>query len=145
LSLSTREVKDQDCVSEEKIGHEDSIHPIQHFTIDTQTYILGKNLRLTLVRMPHLFQLSVLGLVNSEPYVEMTRTWKNLKIVRFDLADECSHAMNWVLVGCSKLKECLGKGYLIRANGIANGPEWTCVDIERLDIEIVGERQMTAE
>ncbi|KAG0278883.1 hypothetical protein BGZ95_002876 [Linnemannia exigua] len=40
------------------------------------------------------------------------------------------------LCGLPSMKECFGDGHVVQVEDVINGPEWTCMDLEKLDIVI---------
>ncbi|KAG0063419.1 hypothetical protein BGZ89_009886 [Linnemannia elongata] len=55
---------------------------------------------------------------------------------QFHLKEKCSAGLCQFLATFSQLKECLGDGHLVLAEDIISGPNWTCMELEKLDIEV---------
>lgn len=88
-------------------------------------------------RVPFLTRLD-LGIINDEVLVAMTTTCTALEYVRFSLDAPYPAELSQFFASCSHLKECHGDGHIIAADDLINGPEWTCMELEKLDIEIQG-------
>lgn len=88
-------------------------------------------------RVPFLTRLD-LGIINVEVLVAMTTTCTTLEYVRFSLDNPYPAELSQLFVSCSRLKECRGDGHIIAADDLINGPEWTCMGLEKLDIDIQG-------
>ncbi|KAG0013202.1 hypothetical protein BGZ82_002253 [Podila clonocystis] len=61
-----------------------------------------------------------------------------LEILDVSLAQKGSSAVAYVLTTCAKLKSFLGKGHMVDAAHVVEGPAWVCSDIERLHLEVQG-------
>ncbi|KAF9152562.1 hypothetical protein BG015_005083 [Linnemannia schmuckeri] len=72
-----------------------------------------------------------------------SRYFKNLEYIEFNLNEPYSKELLDLLVGCPKLKCCVGKGHVVMADDIVDSPEWTCRELERLDIVVVGVPRLT--
>ncbi|KAF8930877.1 hypothetical protein BGZ47_000343 [Haplosporangium gracile] len=72
-----------------------------------------------------------------------SRYFKNLEVIEFNFNKSYSKELLDLLVGCPKLKCCVGKGHVVMADDIMNSPEWTCRELERLDIVVVGVPRLT--
>ncbi|KAG0308591.1 hypothetical protein BGZ97_013322 [Linnemannia gamsii] len=79
-----------------------------------------------------------LGTIGSKVLDVLSRGCRptSLAYIRFDLKDQCSAVLCRFFAHCSHLKECLGDGHLVLTEDIVGGPEWTCLELEKLDIEV---------
>jgi hypothetical protein len=77
-----------------------------------------------------------LGTIGGRVLSEIARICTFLVYTRFDLRGQCSIELCWVLASFSRLKECLGDGHIVTAEDIIRGPEWACLGLEKLDIDI---------
>lgn len=91
---------------------------------------------LTRIRMKHCY-------IDGTTLTAFSRHFKNLEYLEFLLNEPCSKELLGLLVGCPKLKNCVGKGHVVMAEDIVNSPEWTCLDLERLDIVVSGVPRLT--
>ncbi|KAG0373023.1 hypothetical protein BGX24_012267 [Mortierella sp. AD032] len=63
---------------------------------------------------------------------------KNLEHLDFSLHHGFSKEFIGLLVGCPKLKKCVGRGHFVLAEDIISSPEWTCLELESLHIVVEG-------
>ncbi|KAG0098321.1 hypothetical protein BGZ93_000463 [Podila epicladia] len=61
-----------------------------------------------------------------------------IEILDVSLAQKGSSAVAYVLTKCSRLKSFVGKGHVIDAARVVEGPSWVCRNIERLHLEVQG-------
>ncbi|KAF9151292.1 hypothetical protein BG015_006858 [Linnemannia schmuckeri] len=131
--------------AEEIIHEKDREYRLRSLNINTSSFSTC-DLDSCIAQMPFLVLLEISGgFLDGRVLTELARTCKNLQYARFDLQEECSQELNALFVGCSKLKECLGKGHRVRAEDIIGGPEWSCHSLEKLDMKIVGVPRLSAE
>ncbi|KAG0292587.1 hypothetical protein BGZ96_003965 [Linnemannia gamsii] len=91
---------------------------------------------LTRIKLKHCY-------IDGTTLTAFSRHFKNLEYLEFLLNESCSKELLDLLVGCPKLKNCVGKGHVVMADDIVNSPEWTCLDLERLDIVVSGVLRLT--
>ncbi|KAG0340555.1 hypothetical protein BG005_003179 [Podila minutissima] len=72
---------------------------------------------------------TLIGIVDNCPQIE---------ILDVSLAQKGSSAVAFVLTKCSKLKSFVGKGHMVDATQVVEGPAWVCRDIEHLHLEVQG-------
>lgn len=116
----------------------DEVYAIQELKLDTLDLGLPKT-RGFLARMPFLVTLSIAqGAIAGAILVDVTRMFKHLQHLRFDLTRSCSREILVLLIESSGLKSFRGKGHTALAHDLVDSAEWSCVGLEELDIEIVG-------
>ncbi|KAG0284329.1 hypothetical protein BGZ96_011290 [Linnemannia gamsii] len=93
------------------------------------------NLSFLISRLPFLVRLE-LGEVGGTVLNMIADTCKALVYTRFNIKGCCSCELCNLLTECSMLKECLGSGHVVMAEDVVNGPEWTCLGIEKLNIVV---------
>lgn len=129
----------------EEIVHEDRDYHIRSLNINTSSFSTC-NLESCIAQMPFLVLLEISGgFLDGRVLTELARTCMYLAYARFDLQGEYSQELNALFVGCSKLKECLGKGHRVQAEDIMNGPEWTCSGLDKLDMKVGGIPRLSIE
>ncbi|KAF9139624.1 hypothetical protein BGX30_007678 [Mortierella sp. GBA39] len=129
----------------EEIVHEDREYHIRSLNINTSSFSTC-DLDSCIAQMPFLALLEISGgFLDGRVLTELARTCVHLVYARFDLQEECSQELNALFVGCSKLRECLGKGHRVWAEDIMNGPEWTCSGLEKLDMKVGGVPRLSVE
>lgn len=129
----------------EEVIHEVRDYRICSLNINTSSFSTF-DLDSIFAQMPLLKTLDISGgFLDKGMLTELARTCRNLQYARFDLQEECSQTLNALYVGCSELKECLGKGHRVRADDIINGPEWTCRSLEKLDMKVIDAPWLRAE
>lgn len=72
---------------------------------------------------------TLIGIADNCPQIE---------ILDVSLAQKESDAVAYALMMCAKLKSFVGKGQMIDATHVFQGPTWVCRDIERLHIDVHG-------
>ncbi|KAG0051580.1 hypothetical protein BGZ89_003489 [Linnemannia elongata] len=88
------------------------------------------------LQMPFLVRQEV-GLISSTGLNAISSTCSNtLVYLRFSLTDNWSAQVCQLLATCTRLKEFRGNGHVVLAEDIINGPAWTCIGLEKLDIVI---------
>lgn len=128
----------------EEIIYEDREYHIRSLNINTSSFSTC-DLDSCIAQMPFLVLLEISGgFLDGRVLTELARTCMCLMYARFDLQEECSQELNALFVGCSELRECLGKGHRVRAEDIMNGPEWTCSGLEKLDMKVGGVPRLSA-
>lgn len=86
-------------------------------------------------RVPHLSTL-ILWWIDATVLEAITKTCVGLVYSQFNLEEECSEELCQFLATFPQLKECLGDGHLVLGEDIISGPDWTCMELEKLDIEV---------
>lgn len=95
-------------------------------------------------QMPFLTQLWVKGLRdNGRIMKEVARNCKNIQEVAIDLKEECTEGLIDLFLGCPKLRTCRGTGHAVLAGDLIESADWVCVELEELDIGIVGVPRLT--
>ncbi|KAF9136343.1 hypothetical protein BGW39_000059 [Mortierella sp. 14UC] len=129
----------------DEVVHEGRNYPIRSLSIYTSSFFMS-DLDSVIAQMPLLERLEISGgSFDGSVLTELARTCSNLRYAQFDVSEECSQQLNALFVGCSKLKECLGKGHRVRVEDVINGPEWTCHGVEKVDLKIVGIPRLSSE
>ena len=128
-----------------EIVHEDREYHIRNLNINTSSFSTC-DLDSCIAQMPFLVLLEISGgFIDGRVLTELARTCMYLEYALFDLQKEYSQELNALFVGCSKLRECLGKGHRVRAEDIMNGLEWTCSGLEKLDMKVSGVPRLSVE
>ncbi|KAF8946861.1 hypothetical protein BGZ47_011100 [Haplosporangium gracile] len=78
-----------------------------------------------------------LGTITTKVLVAITTTCGALEYARFELKEKCCEELCLFLAACSRLKECLGCGHVVLPEDLIDGPEWNCMALEKLDIDIL--------
>ncbi|KAG0275656.1 hypothetical protein BGZ95_008525 [Linnemannia exigua] len=73
----------------------------------------------------------------------LSKYLKNLEHFECSLDYGFSQEFLGLLVGCPKLKKCIGSGHFVLAEDIINSPEWVCLELEMLQIVVVGVPRLT--
>ncbi|KAH7052985.1 hypothetical protein BKA57DRAFT_436126 [Linnemannia elongata] len=116
------------------------LHPSAKTTTDSLTalfsfswYRLARNPLIP--RVSHISTL-ILWWIDATVLEAITSTCVGLVYSQFHLKEKCSAGLCQFLATFSQLKECLGDGHLVLAEDIISGPNWTCMELEKLDIEV---------
>ncbi|KAF9129157.1 hypothetical protein BGW39_004425 [Mortierella sp. 14UC] len=93
--------------------------------------------------MPLLTRLE-LGIVPASALASMARNCRNLEHLRFNIEQGKGHKeLNVLFEACPKLRICRGKGHEILAEDFVKEHRWACLDLQELDLKIVGVPRMT--
>ncbi|KAG0341642.1 hypothetical protein BG000_008454 [Podila horticola] len=87
--------------------------------------------------LPHLTEF-VAQFVAPATLIGIADNCPQIEILDVSLAQKGSDAIAYVLMKCAKLKSFVGKGHMVYATQVVEGPAWVCRDIERLHLEVQG-------
>ncbi|KAF9102452.1 hypothetical protein BGX29_004595 [Mortierella sp. GBA35] len=114
-------------------------HKIQALTLDNLVFD-AQHLDTIVAQMPFLVELKIDGdKIDGRALRQITKTCRRLERLYFDLQEGCTREMLGMLAeGPTTLKSCRGEMHVVLAEDAAEGPEWSCIGLEELDIEVFG-------
>lgn len=118
------------------------LHPahIIHPVLESAAFGLGS----IIAQMPFLTQIWIRGVRDDgRIMMEVARNCKNIQEVTVDLKEGCTQGLIDLFLGCPKLRTCRGAGHAVLAEDLIKSAEWVCVELEELDIGIVGVPRLT--
>ncbi|KAF9139625.1 hypothetical protein BGX30_007679 [Mortierella sp. GBA39] len=123
-----------------------AIHPIRVLNLhSSESHMPGLHTTITL--MPFLVKLCIYKCaIDRRTLSSIVKNCRSLERFYFNLQESDGREMVDLLVGgATSLKSCEGNGHVVLAEDLIESAEWSCMGLEKLDVEVFGVPKQTRE